>query len=44
MPLTKSVGKNIDLLQKENKSLKKKRSRRQMLAIAMSAAGKTKKV
>ena len=42
--LTKDVGKNITILQKENKSLKKKRSRKQILAIAMANAGKSKKV
>ncbi len=41
MPLTKSVSKNMKILDEENKSKTKPRSRPQMIAIAMSAAGKS---
>lgn len=50
MPLTKNVGKNIKELLKDNKKKGKARgangkprSRKQILAIALNAAGKSKK-
>lgn len=43
MSLTKSVGSNIEILKKENKNRKQKRSAKQILAIALSAAGKSNK-
>ena len=43
MPLSKSVGENIEQLKKENKGRKQKRSAKQILAIALSVAGKNKK-
>ena len=50
MPLSKDVGTNIRELYKDNKKKGKargaggkKRSRKQIIAIAMSAAGKSKK-
>lgn len=50
MPLTKNVSKNIKELYADNKKKGKKRgangkkrSRKQIIAIAMSAAGKSKK-
>lgn len=50
MPLTKDVGKNIEELYADNKKKGKAkgangkvRSRAQIIAIAMSAAGKSKK-
>ena len=45
MPLfkgKKNVGRNIEELYIANKSKKKKRSRKQIIAIAMSAAGVSK--
>ena len=41
MPLTKDVGYNMHELKEANKNRKKKRSRKQMIAIALS--GKSKK-
>jgi hypothetical protein len=41
MPLTKNVSANISELYHANKGKKKKRSRNQIIAIAMSAAGKS---
>jgi hypothetical protein len=38
MPLTSDVSKNIRILTKENKKRKKKRSRKQIIAIAIDAA------
>ncbi len=43
MPLTQNVGYNIRELTNVNKGRKKKRSRRQIIAIALSAAGKSNK-
>ena len=50
MPLTKNVSKNISELYKDNKKKGKakgangkKRSRKQIIAIALNAAGKSKK-
>lgn len=42
MPLSDSVSENIRELIKANKTRKKKRTRRQILAIAISAAKKLK--
>jgi len=41
MPLSKNVSKNIHELYHANTGKKKKRSRNQIIAIAMSAAGKS---
>lgn len=50
MPLTKNVSRNIKELYKDNKKIGKKRgangkprSRKQIIAIALSVAGKSKK-
>lgn len=42
MPASKSVSKNIRTLTKANKGRKKKRSRKQIIAIALKEAGKSK--
>jgi hypothetical protein len=43
MPLTKSVGFNLKELKMANAHRKKKRPMKQMMAIALHAAGKSKK-
>lgn len=42
MPLTENIGKNIKELRKANKSRSDKRSKRQILAIALEAAKRKK--